>query len=342
MASVASDGDLAFPNSGKTLGASSLDTSSVTSLRASVSSLKRSGDAAWIQLNGLPLEDGRAHSALCHALARFGLGAELGAHIPKAAVLDWSNVDGCSAEGVAFFAVLVRHLLAKGVRVIACRPADGAIAAVLERAGILVACGPITWVKCAACTPSAVEAIAPAAVFGSESNDSVFVFCDELSAALKRLALTRSVRQAVMGTTQELLQNVLSHASASHAAAMALLLPRKRPKVLQIGVADDGLGIPGSVLRQERYRWLGWFHDASVTEVVLSQALSGRPSTAESANGGGMARIIKRLLRETTSTVMLRSSAALITLRSNAPDRFERRALTYGAGTQIRVELRLS
>ena len=54
-----------------------------------------------------------------------------------------------------------------------------------------------------------------------------------------------------------------------------------------------------------------------------------------------MARVIKRLLRQTDTTVMLRSAAALITLRSTAPDCFERQALTYGAGTQIRLELRL-
>lgn len=318
----------------------SLDLTSVSSLRASLSPLRRSGAAAWVSLQGLPLEDARAHSALCQTLTQFGMGADRGRRVPDVAVLDWSNVDGCSAEGIAFFAVLARHLVGRGVRVVVCHSADSAVREVLEHAGIVAACGPVPWVSCPTRNASAVESIVPAAIFADETNDSILSFCDELSSCLARLGISRAHKRAVMGTTQELLHNVLSHASASHAAATALLLPRKRPKVLQIGIADDGQGIPGTVVRHERHRWLEWFHDAGITEVVLNRALSGR-ERADSGSGGGMARIIRRVLGETQSTVMLRSGAALITLRSNAPDRFERRALTYGAGTQIRLELRL-
>jgi hypothetical protein len=186
-----------------------------------------------------------------------------------------------------------------------------------------------------------VDLLAPMAVFGPDSNDSVDLFCDELSASLRRLETPRRTLLAVMGTTQELLHNVLSHASARHASAVALLHVRKRPRVLQVGIADDGVGIAGAVLHQERHRWLEWFHDTSVTEAVLQQALTGRPSAPEAGNGGGMARIIRRLLSESASTVMLRSGAALILLRSTTPDRCERHTLTYGAGTQVRLEIRL-
>jgi hypothetical protein len=319
-----------------------LDVSSVAALRASIQTSQRSGEAAWIRLDGHGVEDGSTHSALCHTLTRFGLGADTGRKVPAVAVLDWSTVATCSAEGVAFFAVLVGHLIDKGVHVIACRPASATIAEVLDRSGILAAYGALTWVPCACAKGSAVETLATAAIFASESNESVNMFCDDLSAALRQLALPRATSRAVMGTTQELLHNVLSHANATHAAATALLLSRRRPKILQIGIADDGVGIAAAVLRDGRHDRLQWFHDVGVTEVVLHQALSGRPATSESGKGGGLARIVRRLLSETASTIIVRSGAALLAMRSTAPDQGERRALTYGAGTQVRVELRLS
>jgi hypothetical protein len=46
-------------------------------------------------------------------------------------------------------------------------------------------------------------------------------------------------------------------------------------------------------------------------------------------------------LEETTSEVTLRSGSALIRLASDDPDRYQVHRLTYGAGTQVRIELRL-
>lgn len=301
----------------------------------------RRREAAWIRLDGLSLNVDSTHSALCHALTPFGLGAEPGHAVPTLVVLDWSTVTDCSAEGIAFFAVLVRRLSAMGVRVIACQPLGTAVSEVLKCSGVRSVCGPTEWVPCPCEKGFAAESLAPAAIFGPDANDSVDDFCDGLSTAIRRLGVVRRTAAAVMGTTHELLHNVLSHAHAQHAAATALLLPRKRPQVLQIGVADDGIGITGSVLRHERHQWLSWFHDASVTEVVLHQALSGREAAVDGGGGGGLANILQRLLRETPATVLLRSGAAYITLRSTAPDHFEKTALTYGAGTQFRLELRL-
>lgn len=317
-----------------------VDLSSSTALRKSLNDACKSGYAAWVRMDGLTLDDRSTHGAFCHTLTKFGLGADSGRQIARIAVLDWSHVEGCSAEGIAFFPVLVRRLVHEGVKVFACRPADRAIADVLECCGVLSACKTVEWVRCLEHKALHIESLAPAAIFDGDANETVDVFCGELSGALKRLELTTAARKAVMGTTQELLHNVLSHAGASHAAAIGILLPRKRPKLIQIGVADDGMGIRDAVLRNGRHEWLQWFHDASVTEAVLNGALSGRAETPDGGRGGGMARMIRRLLSENRSTVMLRSGAALITLRSSAPEQFVREALTYGPGTQVRVELR--
>lgn len=319
-----------------------LDLSTVPGLRRSLQQSLKSGHAAWIRLDGLPVEDSSTHSAFCHTLVRFGMGAETGRMTPQIAVLDWSLVDTCSAEGLAFFAVLHRHLIAAGIHVIVCAPASRTVGRLLEEAGVRACCGGQTWVVSTPVDGVPCESVASAALFGPDANKSVDRFCDDLSERIKRLAVGRGPARAITGTTYELLHNVLSHASARHAAATAVLFSRKRPRVLQVGVADDGISIAGSVLSHPRHQWLQSFHDASVTATVLHQTLSGRTTTADSGTGGGMARIIRRLLREATATVMVRSGAALITLRATAPDRFEKTALTYGSGTQIRVELRLT
>jgi hypothetical protein len=163
-----------------------------------------------------------------------------------------------------------------------------------------------------------------------------------VSEALDEFAVPRTVRRAIMGTTHEVLHNVLSHAGATHGAATALLFPRRRPKILQIGIADDGLGIAGTVLRDPHHEELAWFSDARVTGAVIRDNLSGRGAVSgEREGGGGLARVVKRLLLETASKVFLRSGAALVVLRSEDPEHFLFHRLTYGTGTQIRLELRL-
>src|SRR5690349_6647272 len=264
-----------------------LDPSSIESLRNSSRASRKAGETAWIRLDGLSVEDGTTHAALCHTLTRFRLGADTGRPVPKIVVLDWSTVENCSAEGLAFFAVLATRLLADGLRVIACEPSVGAIAQVIRQSGVHAACQPLTWIPCTCDKSRTVESLAPIATFSSESNETIDLFCETLSEGLKQVGLSRKQAAMVMGTMQELLHNVLSHANAAHGVAASLLFPKKRPKVVQIGIADDGAGIPETVLRQGRHEWLQWFHDASVTEVVLSQALSSRDKTTESGNGGG-------------------------------------------------------
>src|SRR5438105_3992784 len=96
-ASMASDGE-------------DMDLSSLAGLRSSFQRHRKLGAATWIRLDGLTVDDAASHSALCHTLTRLGLGGDHARKSPKIVVFDWSGVGGCSAEGLAFFVVLVGHL----------------------------------------------------------------------------------------------------------------------------------------------------------------------------------------------------------------------------------------
>jgi hypothetical protein len=234
------------------------------------------GDAAWLRLGGLGLDDPGAHGALSTSLERLGMGLQDERLRPQIVVLDWSVVNGCSAEGLAFFAVLARRFIADGVHVIATEPQRMDVKDVLVNSGLQDACAGVRWIPCHASGQRTVESSARAALFYTGSNESLDEFCDDVSATLERLAVSRMVRRAVMGTTQEMLHNVSSHAGADHGAATALFFPRRRPRILQIGIADDGLGIASTVLRDPRHEWLAWFSDARVTGAVIRDNLSGR------------------------------------------------------------------
>jgi hypothetical protein len=315
---------------------------SLSTLRASLAGSARTGATAWIRLGGLGIDDAAAHGALCTTIARFGLEPPAVEARPQLVVLDWSTVAECSAEGIAFFGTLAQRLTGSGVRVIAAEPGVGAIREILTDSGLRARCNGLEWVPCDACSRGAGRSVARAAVFNAAANESIDEFCDDLSETLVNLRVARDTSRAVTGTTFEMVHNVLSHAGAAHGVAAALLFPRRRPAVLQVGIADDGPGIAEAVLRHPRLRWLGWFSDAGVTASVLRGNLSGRGAEAGAEEGGGgLARAVKRMLRETESEVIVRSGAALVTLGSDDPERFSMRRLTYGTGTQIRIQFRL-
>jgi hypothetical protein len=314
---------------------------SLAALRDSFVPWSRTGKGMWLRMGGLATDDARAHGALCNALNRL-LGAAAGG-APDALVLDWSGVSNCSAEGLALFGVVVRRLSEAAVRIIVIEPDFTDTQAAIAESRIVDGCGELDWVPSVASKRSSLRCCTRAAAFSGTANESVDDFYDGLSETLRAHDVPRPAVLGIMGTAMELLHNVLSHAGASHAAAAAFVLPRRRPPVLQLGIADDGIGIPSTVLRHPRHEWLNWFSDAGVMRAVIREQLSGREDTDHSleTGGGGMARMIRRLLEETTSEVTLRSGSALIRLSSNDPDQYEIHRLTYGAGTQVRVELRL-
>ncbi len=311
---------------------------SAAELRVSLAHALRSGTAVWLRLDGASVDDAKLQSAFCRSLVRLGLGGEDPRGLPDVAVLDWSSVSSCTAEGVAMFVVLLRRITAAGMRVIVCAPGAPSVAHVINDTGVRAACASAQWIPYQCAGRATIKPLARAAIFAPGTNNTVDDFCDDLATALRQVGQARAAVRVVMSVVQEMLHNVLSHSGAGHAAAIALLFPSRRPALVQVGVADDGVGITGHVLTQPRHRWLGCFSDASVTETVLHEALSGRASES----GGGMSYLVRRLLSETQSTVMIRSGAALLVLRSAAPGRYERTALTFGGGTQIRVEFRVA
>jgi hypothetical protein len=252
-------------------------------------------------------------------------------------VLDWTRCTTCGAEGLAFFAVLARELVDRGTRVVVCGPEDGDLAAALAHTTFGAAPG-VEWVPGHAVGGGRLRALGRGAVFGGAfGSGSVDDFLDDLEGQLGRAGISAREANVLMATTLEVLQNVRSHAGARHAAAAALVLPRRRPAVVQVGVADGGVGVAGHLLAQERHGWLAAFSDASVAEVALHRSLSGRDA---GAGGGGLSAMVREFLGGCEAALTLRTGTALLSLSSAQPDRYRKSLLTYGFGTQTRLELR--
>lgn len=244
---------------------------------------KRSGSLEWIRAEGFSLDREQWHSALCRALSHFGLCGESRRVRPQVAVLDWSRTETCCAEGLALCAVLLHRLSSMGVTILACEAGLLDVGLVLESSGFRAMPQVDRWIPTPCAPHKGVETLVPLGISVEGGADGIRRFCVLLDERLAILGATKNCRKAVFGTVMDLIQNVKSHSQAECSAATALLLPTKRPKVIQIGIADDGLGIPNTVLSQPLHHWLSWFPDASLAEVVLDQGLSRR----ESQTGGG-------------------------------------------------------
>jgi hypothetical protein len=313
---------------------SSLDFSSPAALEAQVSRHKRSGLVQWIRAEAFSLDNEQWHSALCRVLAHFGLCGEGNHVIPQVAVLDWSRTETCSAEGLAFFAVLIHRLASLGVTVLSCDGGLSDVGRVLETSGARTISPSNQWISGPRVSSSSVETLVPLAISATGGPDRLGSFCNSLNDRLVELGAAKGCRKAVVGTVIDLLQNVKSHSGAQCSAGTALLFSRRRPKVIQVSIADDGLGIPNTVLSQPLHQWLSWFPDASLTEVVLGHGLSSR----QSQTGGGAAQLVRRLVSEVPSRVVIRTGGALVSFDSEAPSKFVKRNLSPGLGTQVRLE----
>lgn len=292
-------------------------------------------------MDGLRVDRADTHAALLRALTAFGLGDTDGGRAPpKHAVLDWTRVDGMSAEALALFPVLVRTLAGQGVRITVCEPADGDVIDALAASGVrddLVArCGDVAWVACA-CDGRRrrVEALVPAAFFaGALGKGGVRALLLAMDAALARIGLAPERAALVSDALSELVVNVLRHAEAAHATVVVLLHCRRRPRVVEIGVADSGMGITANLLQQPRHAWLKLLSDRGATAAVFGGALSGRDADA---GGGGMTRIMHRLVNEGGAVVTVRSGAAKLTLAAPSAGGLTMVGHTYGWGTQTRI-----
>lgn len=318
------------------MGTERLDTPQA--LRAALSADLRRGCAVWLRLRGIGLDDAGVHGSLLTTLVRSGFGNH-DSTPPETVVLDWSTAETFGADGIAFFSVVSRRFAQMGSTVLACDAQSAALARVLTESGVRESSNIARWVPATPVGQITVRNVAQAAIFGPGRTASVEVFMDGISAAVRMNGFAKRAGSVVVGATNEIIQNVLSHGEAQNAAATALMFVRRRPRILQIALADDGIGIPASLVAQPRHAWVTEYSDALATQAALRDALSGRAEDAPGAfTGGGMARIVRRLVTQHGATITVRSGAALVRFspsRSSA----DIRRLTYGHGTQIRVDI---
>ncbi len=301
-------------------------------LRAHLGSMLNEGRAVWIRTGGFSIEDQKAHGACATTLVRAGFGD--GGACPEVVVFDWSVATEVAAEGLALFPVVARHFGERGSTVYACEASNASVAMALRTSGVALGGRCAGWARAAAAGQVSFRSVAPAALFSAERDPSMDDYVDGLSASMRELGLPKKTSVAVMGVSLELLQNVLSHGEARNAAAAALLFARRRPRVLQLGVADDGIGIPGSVRGHSRYGWITELSDAVATRTLLRDHISGREESEGS--GGGLSRLVQRVLRDFGARVRLCSGSAFLALAHGT--RPEMGRLTHGTGTQIRIE----
>ncbi|HYW07859.1 MAG TPA: hypothetical protein VE913_12945 [Longimicrobium sp.] len=300
---------------------------------------KRAGGVGWCRLGGLSVDSGSDHLGALRFLKDLGFGGDGPKLRPHTVVLDWSAATMCAADGLAFFSVLVRALEEAGFAIIVCEPSDGDLARALERSGLRHTHGNVVWIPCSRSRPGSAEAMAPAAVFGGTiGRGNVGQVFRDLDDALDHAGVEDRQACLLSAVATDLVQNVVAHSGGAPAAAVAVLRTRCRPRVIEFGIADGGVGIATHLLSQERYGWLLPFTDATVTATVFAQALSGR---AADAGGGGLSRLIRRLRDDCGATVVIRSGAGLISLAGPSSSRCTSNRLSCGWGTQTLVTFRL-
>lgn len=323
-------------------GLSGINSTSSEELRGELRAQLRSGEARWIQLKGLSAENALHHRALCATLAAIGLNAARGTQVPQLVILDWSTVDECAADGVALFCVIATSLLDRGTRVVVCMPAGSDLAQVVGDALAQAVRAEVTRITVPQTPSQRVQCVTPPVSLGLNSKPAIRGFCEGLSAGLQRRESAERTRKAIMAFATELVLNSLQHAQATSVRATALLYTRRRPQVIEIGLADNGVGITESLVSTPAFARLGHLHDTSVVEFVLDQAASARsmPDSA-AASRGGFGQAIKALVETVTASVTIRSGRALLTVGSDGRADYRREAFDHGLGTQVLASIRV-
>lgn len=331
-------------------------------LRRVLAPLERTRDARWLRLDGLGVEPLETHGAFLHSLTRCGLGAEVAglvAQWPAVAVLDWSFAEECSAEGLALLPLVVHALHARGTHVMCCAPTDPHLAALVDSAQLRGACAGACrrrddgvhfgWIEGAGGSGPAAAGrggggkarlLVPLTMIQPAVRDGrAGQFLNALKSGALAVGLDGDLAELVTSVTTEVLQNVFEYSGAEKAAAVALLWPRRRPAVLEIGVADGGLGIGGSVVSQPRHSGLGAFPESTQAEIVFAGGLSSR--APEAGGGGGLSLILRDLVDRCGATVNVRSGAGRVEVSQLGRGLRPVRGTTYGWGTQTRIAIKV-
>jgi len=316
------------------------DLQSASALRRSLEEELQRGDAQWIRMDGLGVDDPDAHRGLQSGVRRTGVHRYIVPTPPGVVVLDWKHLAAVSADGLAFAAVLLQALCALKTRVICCPAQDPHVSETLAHTFCAaLRYKGVEWLpefadRADAKNPRVL--LGPVYCFGGARGVSVGKAIDEAESALELAGWARVPE--LNDLIVEIAQNIGTHADASHAALCVLIDQRRRPPRLQVGVADDGVGIPTAMLSDPRYTWLQSYSPARANETVIVRQLSGRGADR---GGGVLGELYGTLIAEAGATVTLRSGEGWVRIGGN--DRTPRRqSLTYGLGTQLLVELPLT
>lgn len=311
------------------------DAKSAEVLRTLLQSELKKRETVWLDLRGISVHRVAEHSAFMRALADLGFDPEPPQALPRRVVLDWSGVDTVSAEGIAFFSVLVRYLLEIEVKVLVCSASCADIAEVLWETGLRSALSEVNWVPQPSVPSNRIRAIGHAAVLrGAEGRARASKFVNGLGNSLREFEFEGNAVGLAEAVAMELLQNVLEHSGDVWATAVSLVQHRRRPPWIQIGVADLGAGVAEHVLAQVRHQDLGQFSDLAVIQAVFSAALSGR---ASGSGGGGLSMLVKDIVERHGGEAWVRSGSGLVGFSTGGKRWVRPTHLTAGFGTQIRI-----
>ncbi len=298
-------------------------------------------ETVWVRLNGLAVDRADLHGALHLWLRKLEpQGGTMKDSAARRIVLDWSPVETASAEGLAFFLVLIRRLRELRREIIVCAPTCSdvreAVASLEQEEDI----SGVQWVFDRPVRSRRIRTLGPPAVFGPGlGRANVSAFLSRFRDQLKELCTTKTPGELAEAVAMELVQNIGAHAGPTWACTMTLLEERRRPPRIQIGMADNGAGIALHVLQQPRHQSLAPFTDRAVVEAVLREALSGRD---EPQGGGGFSRLARELTHKHGGDVWVRSGTALIHLPPGGSAHPRGASLSAGYGTQVRVTLPLA
>jgi hypothetical protein len=294
------------------------------------------GQAYWVHLPGLSLERPDTHSVFQRLLRRIGLGIG-GAPFSgpsSRVVLDWSHVETMSAEGFALFSVTVATLLEAGCEVIVCGPACSDLRQALADLAVGSWSRTVSWVECDVVSMRRVRALVPAAIFGGQlGQGNIGDFLDGLSRELNRLRTPTVQAELLEAVAVELTQNSRAHATGARVTVVALMEIRRRPRRIQIGLADAGPGIANHLLQRLEHEPLAPFTDFTVVETVLVHALTGRAG----GHGGGFSRLAEKITKHHGGSVWVRSGEGLVRIGESRDGRSTGVRLGAGFGTQVRV-----
>ncbi|MEO6197267.1 MAG: hypothetical protein ABIP58_04075 [Dehalococcoidia bacterium] len=255
--------------------------------------------------------------------------------LPSTVILDWTRTDVLAAEALAYFTVVARRMMAIGIQTIICMPSTKTGYVAIE--GIvrdLVNAGARA-VQPATQFSDTASLLASAASFQLDDSGQQSDFIEVCGEGIAKSGAEPSVREIAEALLREALQNARTHSEATMAAGAGLSFRRRRPRLVQVGIADDGIGVARSVLARGAHTDLREFADATIALAVVNGTLSGRNA---GHGGGGFSLVLREALESFSARVTIRTGSALLRMEGADPTRWRIRHLTRGFGTQIRFE----